>query len=488
MSVNLPVRLHRGLAVVLTASIVTATLVSAIPAAAQTGATGMSSTSREDARNPDSTAEGFTAAAAGLVTGRLLFRTDAAPAGKPVVFGRVLAYRQNEGTGDFLFVDGTSIFDADGDWQIAGLPIGTYRFSFTQDGEGFSSRLWHAASLLGSGASTVTLIEGAPFAFGTAIIPKRVIYTERVAGDTRYSTSVALSQSMFPTDFGGAVVIVNGLNYPDALSAGSMASAYGGPMLLVTGTDIPALTANELNRLAPALILIAGGTAVVSSAVESELQAIAPTASVVRIAGGDRYATSRAVVEATFDPLPPTRILLATGSNYPDALAASAAAGYIGGAVLLVNGGAATLDSATAALLNRYDAPVSIIGGTGSVSTGIEQAITDLGLSVNRVAGADRYATSIEVAIEFFGTADWAYLANGSGFADALSAGPIASRRGAPLYLTSGTCLTNSVWNELNDVLANLVTSVGGTAVLSTAVSTLQACNGAQFPSTPVVG
>lgn len=477
---------RRGLAAVLAASLIT-TIVTSAPAVAQTDAPAASS-ARDDSRTPDATTEGFSAAAAGLVTGRLLFRTDAAPAGKPVVSGQVTAYRQNEGTGDFLFVGSTTAFDTDGDWQISGLPIGTYRFSYQQDGEGFSSRLWHAASLLSPGASTVILSDGVPFDLGTRIIPKRVIYTERVAGDNRFSTSVALSQSMFGFDSGVPVVIVNGLTYADALSAGALASALGGPMLLVSGTSIPALTANEINRLAPTLIVIVGGPSVVSTAVEDELETLVSNPeTVVRVAGADRYATSRAVVATAFDGTPPSRILLATGRNFPDALAASAAAGHIGGAVLLVNGSAATLDSATASLLTGYDAPVSIIGGTGAVSSGIQQAIVDLGLPVNRISGADRFATSVEVAIEFFGTADWAYLANGSGFADALSAGPVASRRGAPVYLTSGTCLTNSVWNELNDVLANIVTTVGGTGVVANSVSTLRACNGAQFPSAPVV-
>ncbi|MBA4246789.1 MAG: hypothetical protein C0444_00625 [Microbacterium sp.] len=470
---------RRALSVLLAAAVAVATITAAGPAVAQTDAQPAPLSSSES-RTPDASTEQLTAAAAGVVSGRLLFSTNAVPAGTPVVNGEVTAYRENP-LGDFVPQDATDVFDADGDWSISGLPAGTYKFSFLQDGESFNSRVWFNGMRTADFATHVTLSEGVAQNFGTVVIPRRTIGIQRVAGVDRFATSVALSQTQFPNGSFVPVVIVNGLDYPDALSAGPLANALGGVMLMVTPTSIPAATAAEMTRLEPSVIVIVGGTGVVSAAVATQLESYT-SSSVIRVAGEDRYATSRAVVEFAFDGVAPSEILLATGRNFPDALAAGAAAGARGGAVLLVNGQAAALDSASSALIDGYGSGVYIIGGTGSVSSGIQQSVVSLGQFNARLAGADRYATSVEVAINLFGYADVAYLVNGSGFADALAAGPIAGMRGAPIYLTTPTCVTTSVWTDLDLVLANQVITVGGTGVMSDAVYNLQGCNGQRLP------
>lgn len=474
---------RRSLAAVLTATLVATTLLTAVPAVAQTDAPAAPA-SRDDARTPDGSTEGLTAAAAGLVSGRLLFSTTSNPGGEPVSIGEVVAFRESLFTGDFLWQDSTSTFDVEGDWSMPDLPVGNYRFSFLQDGEPLYSRIWHDHAREADSSTPVALTEGVGVNFGTVVVPQRLFGINRVAGADRFATSVALSQTQFTNDAEVPVVIVNGLDYPDALSAGPLANAFNGAMLMVTPTGIPAATAAELTRLDPTIIIIVGGTGVVSASVAEQLEAFVTTGSgVVRIAGADRYATSRAVLDNGFDGVAPSEILLATGRNFPDALAASAAAGHIQGAVLLVDGAASTLDAPTTALLDSIGSTVSVIGGTGSVSTGIQQAVATLGLGGNRVSGADRYATSVAIAVEFFVYADYAYLVNGSGFADALAAGPIAGRRGAPVYLTSGACVTNSVWEDLEFLLANTVTTVGGTGALSSSVYTLTNCSGLSYPA-----
>jgi putative cell wall-binding protein len=484
---------RRGLAVVLAASFIATTLVTAAPAVAQTDALAASSAS-DDSRSPDLSTEGLTAAAAGLVSGRLLFSTDLNPGGEPVVDGVVTAYRFDAVNNRYIAVDETRSFDTDGDWSISGLLAGSYRFSFMQEEEPFSSRIWHDTVKDADFSTTVTLTDGVALNFGTVVVPERFIGYLRVAGADRFATSVALSQTQFATGADVPVVIVNGRDYPDALSAGPLANVLGGAMLMVNPTGIPFATAAELARLDPTVIIIVGGTGVVSPAVAQQLESFVTNPSnVLRIAGANRYATSRAVLEVGFDGFVPTEILLATGRNFPDALAASAAAGHIQGAVLLVDGSASTLDAPTSALLDSYGSAVSVIGGTGSVSNGIQQAVANLGLGGQRVSGADRSATSVAIALQFFGYADEAYLVNGSGFADALAASPIAGMRGAPVYLTGSSCLNNAVWNDLNLLGANFVTIVGGTGALSSTVYTLTNCSGASLPggfageaSTPV--
>jgi putative cell wall-binding protein len=76
-----------------------------------------------------------------------------------------------------------------------------------------------------------------------------------------------------------------------------------------------------------------GGTAAVSATVEASVRAVLPSATVERLAGPDRYATS-AAVSATFGP-GSSAVFLAVGTNFPDALAGGAAAGALGSPVVL---------------------------------------------------------------------------------------------------------------------------------------------------------
>ncbi|HEY8439040.1 MAG TPA: cell wall-binding repeat-containing protein, partial [Candidatus Limnocylindrales bacterium] len=62
-------------------------------------------------------------------------------------------------------------------------------------------------------------------------------------------------------------------NFPDALAAAAAAARLGGPVLLVQQSAIPAEAKTELTRLQAARIVIAGGTAVVSTSVQTQLAA-----------------------------------------------------------------------------------------------------------------------------------------------------------------------------------------------------------------------
>ena len=94
------------------------------------------------------------------------------------------------------------------------------------------------------------------------------------------------------------VYVAVGDNFPDALGAASAAAVQGGPVLLVQKDTIPSETKGELSRLAPDVIYVSGGTAVISDSVFNALKAYAP--SVVRVAGNNRYGTAAAVSQSAF--------------------------------------------------------------------------------------------------------------------------------------------------------------------------------------------
>ncbi len=408
------------------------------------------------------------AAAAGTVTGRILYN------GTPSNSGVVTFYP----TFNPSIAAGSASTNSDGNYSIAGLPAGQYLVAFSHYGPTpfERAREWAYDADVQRDADTVTLVEGTPANLGDYNIGLRNISPSRVAGSDRFSTAAAISELAWPNGLAGTVFVVNGRNFPDALSAG--AAARTGSLLMVEQNSVPAVTRAELTRLDPNRIVVVGGTSVVSNGVLSTLRNYVDIPSnVVRIAGTDRYATSRAVIESTAGlNRDVDALLIATGSNFPDALAAVPAAIVENAAVLLVDGSANRLDSTTRSLVSSLNVPVYIIGGPGAVSSGIAQDLDDL-VAVERVAGVDRFDTSVEVALEFFGAADYAFLANGFGFADALAAGPAAGLLQSPTYLVRKECVPDGVYEDIFEVLANRVVSVGGTSVISSDAAAGRPCS-----------
>ncbi len=244
---------------------------------------------------------------------------------------------------------------------------------------------------------------------------------DRIGGASRYETAALASTAAFPA--GAPVVFVaSGAGFPDALAGGAAAAARHAPVLLVQPDAVPAATATALDRLAPTTVEVLGGPGAVSDAVLAALAA--PGRTVHRIAGPDRFTTAAMVSTATFAPKP-ADLFVATGRDFPDALAGSAAAGALGVPLLLVDTN--QVPAATAQEAKRLQpARITVLGGTGVVSAAVQTALQAYA-PTRRLAGASRFATAALVAASAFPTASRAFLATGSGFADALAGGPAAA-------------------------------------------------------------
>lgn len=132
------------------------------------------------------------------------------------------------------------------------------------------------------------------------------------------------------------------------------------------------------------------------------------------------------------------RVYLASGEDFPDALAGAALAAHERAPMLLTRGD--RLDAATISQLRRLGAPeVVVLGGVSAVSDAVaEQAAAHSGGSFRRLSGADRYATMARVAEQFPAGRSPAYVASGEDFPDALVAAAIAGGlRGVPVVLTA---------------------------------------------------
>jgi len=324
----------------------------------------------------------------------------------------------------------------------------------------------------GCGAQPLTLPATATTSSGAGV--------QRIAGSDRFGTSVAISQSGFPTG-AGVAYLATGTNYADALSAAPAAAAQGGPLLLTTPGGLPASVASELARLKPARIVIVGGTSVVSSAVERQAHSYAPQ--VDRIAGDDRFATSRAVSAAAFPSA--ATAFIATGRNFPDALSAAAAAGASGSPVVLVDGAAGAADGATVSLLRgMHVTSIVLAGGTSAVSGGIASSLGSVG-SVTRLSGGDRYETSNAINQARFPSASRVYFATGTNFADALAGAALAGRDGSPLFVVPSGCLPPSTAATIATYGAVGRVLLGGPNALSNAVGAGTVCAPPPPPPAP---
>nr|WP_240148569.1 cell wall-binding repeat-containing protein [Diaminobutyricibacter tongyongensis] len=298
----------------------------------------------------------------------------------------------------------------------------------------------------------------------------------RSAGSDRYATAVAVSAAAYPTASTpvAAVYIASGADFPDALGAAPVAalSSRQGPLLLVAPTAIPASVVNELKRLKPTTIYIAGGVGAVSAAVAKQLASY--SSSVVRLAGVDRFDTSRVIARSAFASA--STAYIATGFNYPDALSAGAAAGAHGSPVILVNGGSKSVDAATRKLLTDLGVTkVKIVGGTGAVSAAYAQSLGSF-VTTQRLSGPDRYQTSVAVNVDAFpGATSKTYFATGLSFPDALAGAAAAGAAASPLYVVKAGCVAPAAAESALATHPGF-TLLGGSSVLGAGVAKLTVC------------
>lgn len=153
-----------------------------------------------------------------------------------------------------------------------------------------------------------------------------------------------------------------------------------------------------------------------------------------RIAGTDRYDTSLKIAQQYF-PQPQT-IMVATGKNFPDALAAGPYAAKEKAPILLV-GDAPTAEQ-TAYIQQAKPKKIVILGGTGAVSAQTETALAPLASEgITRIDGENRFKTAENIG-KAMGWGTELFVANGYDFPDALAGGAYAARLGQPLMLSGG--------------------------------------------------
>ena len=198
---------------------------------------------------------------------------------------------------------------------------------------------------------------------------------------------------------------------------------------------------------------------------------VSPT--VERAAGADRVATSVALADRAF-PDGAARVVLGRSDAYADALAAAPLAATLDAPVVL--NPSSTLHAGVAALIDRLGATEAVlVGGTGALGPAVADALRAKGVTVRRIAGANRFDTARLVASEIGGTD--AYLVEGvnastdRGWPDAVAVSGLAALQKRPILLTTSTMLPAETSAAMQHLGTRTVTIVGGTRAVSDAVA-----------------
>lgn len=194
----------------------------------------------------------------------------------------------------------------------------------------------------------------------------------RIEGAHRYEVAAGLAAAYFEPEDVDVVVVASGTALADALAGGPLAGQWDSPILLTRGDVLPLATRAALTDLAPSQIVVLGGPDTVQQEILLELQQYADD--VQRIAGDDRYSTAVAIAEQLE---PSEHMMLASGTAFADALAASPVAGLRSAPILLTKAEempASTLEFVTDSEVTS----ATVVGGTISVTEAVEDALREL--------------------------------------------------------------------------------------------------------------
>ena len=215
-----------------------------------------------------------------------------------------------------------------------------------------------------------------------------------------------------------------------------------------------------------------------------------------RLGGDDRFGTANRISAEGWESA--ETVVIAAGSNYPDALAGAVLAKKLNGPILLA--GANGLDQETIKEIGRLGAKNAVIlGGKAAVGEGVEKTLREKNINVTRIAGATRNDTAALIAYKFAdngnstaaagaeGKTDTIILVSNAGFADALSVSPAAALRAEPiLYINSDGTLPAATKEAVDRLGVKNARIIGGPAAIGTSAEA--ALNELGVASTRVYG
>ncbi len=282
----------------------------------------------------------------------------------------------------------------------------------------------------------------------------------RTKGKDRYETANIAAQSFQQSD---DIILVNGEEFADALSASTLAYLKSAPILLTQSNSLNNNTLNVIKNLKAKRVTIVGGPGSVNESIFQNLKRNGLT--VDRIHGKDRYETSIAAANEVLkgrDYI--STIAVVDGRNYPDALSAINLGNRYGSPVILTN--SSNINSINNFINSFSIKKAYIVGGYGSVSPHVEDSLQTR--NKLRLHGKDRYETNIAVVNEMSFKNHSVTLVSGENYADALVSGPTAGLRHANIFVVNNSSVNNkNLKNNLQKWGVHETFTIGGDSWIS---------------------
>jgi len=186
------------------------------------------------------------------------------------------------------------------------------------------------------------------------------------------------------------------------------------------------------------------------------------SSTITRLAGPDRYSTAQAIAKDGWTKS--DYAVLAYGENFPDALSAVVLAKKHDAPILLTK--TENLPDVTKqALADLQVKKVLIIGGTGVIALSVETELQSMGISPTRIAGQDRYETSVKIAEQISEPSEL-IVTTGEDYSDALSMAPIAGVKQIPIILVPKDYLPDSVKAYISTINVKKTYVIGDSSVI----------------------
>ena len=269
----------------------------------------------------------------------------------------------------------------------------------------------------------------------------------------------------------GTVVVANGWSSADSAVASALAalesdSRSDAVVLYATTRELTSRTANFIEDHDPSEVILVGGTAALSAAVEAEAVELVGSGSVRRIEGRDRFDTAAKAVPRTA-----ITYIIANGYSAADTgVAAALAATRSDAAVLLANADSLT-EHTERIIRDQPPLAVEFVGGTAVLAESLVQRVLDLAPSISRIprhSGATRTATAAAAAPDRSTTL---VIANGWSPADmGVAAAYAAITSGAAVLYSQTSSLTTPTENRIQALRPRAIVLVGGGAALDTSL------------------
>ena len=279
-----------------------------------------------------------------------------------------------------------------------------------------------------------------------------------IGGGDRIETAIKISRRFY--DKAKTVIVVRHDLFPDSMTASVLAKLKDAPILLNPTNKLDPRVGAEIKRLGAEEVIIVGGPDSVSERVREELKVYDKDKNVERVAGVDRYGTSEMVARRVTGITGKKYTgVVASGQVFPDALSVGTFASREAYPILLVKKD--TVPYQIERAIKDLDiSKTYIAGGTSTIFKSTEAKLPRV---LERMAGKDRYETSVAIAKSKFEDSKEAFIASGEEFADALVISPISGKYNKPTLLASRNKNTNAVVKKyIQDVGLTSITGIGG--------------------------